>query len=165
MTARISSPGDIPAFSEGVLGRVCSTTTRPGSTETTRAEAFLGGRLHLLELIELAGIEEDRMRIEMAQQSRNRAPVKSLIHIERIGGILLEDLVCVDEFLHQARVVVFRAASAAKGTAGATSEQESRSVSSALSIPSPDYYRVNRVAFFAACRSSASSIRRSINSA
>src|ERR1017187_6292946 len=33
--ARISSPGESPAFCEGVPGSVCSTITRPGSIDTT----------------------------------------------------------------------------------------------------------------------------------
>jgi hypothetical protein len=47
------------------------------------------------------------MWIEMPQQSRNRAFVKSLIDIEWIGGIVFQDLVGVDQLFHQARVVVF----------------------------------------------------------
>ena len=33
--------------------------------------------------------------------------IKGLVEIERIGGVLLEDLVRVDELLHQARVLAF----------------------------------------------------------
>ncbi len=72
----------------------------PGSTETTVPNPFCVDDFHLLKLLELAGIEEDRMRVQMAQQPRYRALVKRLIQIERIGRILFQNLVRVDELLH-----------------------------------------------------------------
>ena len=74
LIATISSPGISPAFADGVPGRVCSTITRPGSSDTTLPKPFCVELFHLLELVELAGVEEDRMRIERAQQTREWLP-------------------------------------------------------------------------------------------
>ena len=97
--ARISSPGAIPDLADGVPGRVCSTMMRPGSTETTLPKPFCVERLHLLELIELARIEEDGVRIEAAQQAGNGALVKGLLGGDRIGGFPLDGGEGVDESL------------------------------------------------------------------
>ena len=43
------------------------------------SEAFALALLHLLELLKLAGIEENRMRVERFEHARNRALIKGLI--------------------------------------------------------------------------------------
>src|ERR1017187_6839085 len=63
----------------------------PRQQRNDRAEALLRGGLHLAELVELAGIEEDGMRIELAQQPRNGALIENLFGGNRCGGILLDN--------------------------------------------------------------------------
>src|ERR1039458_9721789 len=63
----------------------------PRQQRNDRAEALLRGRLHLAELFELAGIEEDGMRIELAKQPWNGALIKNLFGGNGLGGILLDD--------------------------------------------------------------------------
>ena len=97
--ARISSPAASPAFADGVPGIVCSTITRPGSTLTTVPKPFLLAALHLLQLLKLAGIEKNRMRIERLQHARNRALIKRDVGIHRIGRLLIDGHKHADQFL------------------------------------------------------------------
>ncbi len=60
------------------------------------AEAFLRGGSMLLDLLELAGVEEDGMRIERAQQARDGALVKGLFGGDRVGRVVLDQRVGVD---------------------------------------------------------------------
>src|SRR6202034_2659275 len=60
----------------------------PGQYRDHAAEPLLRGSLHLLELLELAGIEEHRMRIEAPQHARNDALKKRLLRGDRIGGVI-----------------------------------------------------------------------------
>ena len=62
----------------GRVGQSLEHHHAPRQNRNHRAESLLGGGLHLLELLELAGIEEDGVRVQMAQQSGNRALVKGL---------------------------------------------------------------------------------------
>jgi hypothetical protein len=61
----------------------------------------------LLQLLVLAGVEEDGVGIEVAQEAGDGAFVEGFVDIERVGGIFLENLIGVDELLHQTRVFIF----------------------------------------------------------
>ena len=76
MTARISSPGESPDFADGVPGQRLQHDDASGQHRDHAAEALLRRGLHLLELLELAGVEEDGVRIEPAQQAGDRALVE-----------------------------------------------------------------------------------------
>jgi hypothetical protein len=47
----------------------------------------LGGGLHLPELLELAWVEEDGVRIELVEQAGNRALIEGLFGRDGIGGV------------------------------------------------------------------------------
>ena len=63
------------------------------------AESFALARLHLLELLELIGIEEHRMRIEGAQHAGNRALVNRDVGRYGIGGFALDGRVHAGDLL------------------------------------------------------------------
>ena len=65
-------------------------------------ETLALGILHLLELLVLVRIEEDGMRIQRAQHSRNRALVHGLLSIHRVRRLRLHDGNHVREALQRA---------------------------------------------------------------
>src|SRR5207249_1640403 len=79
------------------------------------AETLLSGLLHLLDLVELAGIEEDGVRVEAAQEAGDGALEKGLFRRDRVGGVLLHDRVGVDDGL-QPRIEVVRSVEGGGGT-------------------------------------------------
>ena len=69
----------------------------PGQNRHHAAESLGGGGLHALELLELLGIEEDRMRIQLAQHRGDGAGVHGLFGIDGVGRILRGDGVGADD--------------------------------------------------------------------
>src|SRR5579883_2454703 len=72
----------------------------PGQQRNHAAEALLRGGLHFLELLELPGVEKDRVRIERPQQPGDRALIKRLLGRDRVGGVLLQDGIRLDDRFH-----------------------------------------------------------------
>lgn len=64
------------------------------------AETLLRGCFHLLDLIELAGVEEDGVGVERAQQAGDGALVKDLFGRYGIGGVLLHQRIGMHDALH-----------------------------------------------------------------
>ena len=81
----------------------CSTITRPGSTLTMVPKPLLSLFSICFNCSILAGIEENRMRIERAQHSRNRALIKGDVGRDRIGRLLIHGDENIHHFLQLAR--------------------------------------------------------------
>src|SRR5262249_26803687 len=58
-----------------------------GQNGDDAAEALLRRGLHPLELLELVLIEKHRVRIELAQQTRNRTAIERLLRADRVSGV------------------------------------------------------------------------------
>ena len=63
----------------------------PGDDADDGAEAFGLALLHLLELLELIGIEKDRVRIERAQHAGDGALIEGLVGRDGIGRLLVQN--------------------------------------------------------------------------
>src|SRR5262249_61688432 len=63
-------------------------------------ETLLRGGLHAPELLKLVLVEEDAVRVELAQQARDRATVEDLFGIDRVGRIGACRRECADERPH-----------------------------------------------------------------
>ena len=84
-------------------------------------EAFVLAVLHLLQLLELARIEKDRVRIKRAQHARNRALIERRSASHRIGRLLIHGDEYIQHFLELARELLAGIVSSA---ARAASEQK-----------------------------------------
>ena len=86
--ARISSPGAEPGFCRRRSLHRLQHDHAARQHADDGSEALALALLHLLQLLKLAGIEENRMRIERAQHAGNRALIERDSGGDGIGGLL-----------------------------------------------------------------------------
>ena len=92
-------PPRVPLWRRGRSRQRLQNRDLPGVDADDGAESLGLAPLHLLELLELIGVEKNRVRIKRAQHAGDRALIKGLIGRDGIGRLLVQNRVYSQQLL------------------------------------------------------------------